>query len=231
MALLFWNYLKSMENQTPPVELDGSVSLVQCSDDAERLIVKIARVSNPKNESNWTTGPKLLKFLIDHKHWSPFEHAVLTVRIDTQVDIAAQICRHRTAVFSQFSQRYARSTSATIPKFRAKHPTNRQASLDNLHPEVIASAEETTEALFEQAFNLYERLLEKGVAKECARRILPQATNTTLYMTNNLRNFLHYVAVRTDPSTQLEHRLIAEEIKKILIWKFPITSEAMGWIE
>ena len=220
-----------MENKKPPVDLDGSVSVVQCSDDAEKLIVKIARVSNPKNESNWETGPKLLKFLIDHDHWSPFEHAFLTVKIFTQVDIAAQICRHRSAVFSQFSQRYAKSTSATMPKFRAKHPTNRQASLDNLHPEIIASAEETTQALFDQAFSLYERLLEKGVAKECARRILPQATNTNLYMTNNLRNWLMYVAVRTDPSTQLEHRLIAEEIKKILIWKFPITSEAMGWLE
>ena len=218
-----------MEN--PPVDLDGSVSVVQCSDDAEKLIVKIARVSNPKNESTWETGPKLLKFLIDHDQWSPFEHAFLTVKIFTQVDIAAQICRHRSAVFSQFSQRYAKSTSATMPKFRAKHPTNRQASLDNLHPEIIASAEETTQALFDQAFSLYERLLEKGVAKECARRILPQATNTNLYMTNNLRNWLMYVAVRTDPSTQLEHRLIAEEIKKILIWKFPITSEAMGWLE
>ena len=218
-----------MEN--PPVDLDGSVSVVQCSDDAEKLIVKIARVSNPKNQSNWATGPKLLKFLIDNSHWSPFEHAYLTVKIFTQVDIAAQICRHRSAVFSQFSQRYAKSTSATMPKFRAKHPTNRQASLDNLHPEIIASAEETTQALFDQAFSLYERLLEKGVAKECARRILPQATNTNLYMTNNLRNWMMYVNVRTDPSTQLEHRLIAEEIKKILIWKFPITSEAMGWIE
>ena len=225
------NYLKTMENKNPPVDLDGSVSVVQCSDDAEKLIVKIARVSNPKNESNWGTGPKLLKFLIDNSHWSPFEHAFLTVKIFTQVDIAAQICRHRSAVFSQFSQRYAKSTSATMPKFRAKHPTNRQASLDNLHPEIIASAEETTQALFDQAFSLYERLLEKGVAKECARRILPQATNTNLYMTNNLRNWLMYVAVRTDPSTQLEHRLIAEEIKKILIWKFPITSEAMGWLE
>jgi len=220
-----------MENKKPPADLDGSVSVVQCSDDAEKLIVKIARVSNPKNESNWETGPKLLKFLIDNSHWSPFEHAFLTVKIFTQVDIAAQICRHRSAVFSQFSQRYAKSTSATMPKFRAKHPTNRQASLDNLHPEIIASAEETTQALFDQAFSLYERLLEKGVAKECARRILPQATNTNLYMTNNLRNWLMYVAVRTDPSTQLEHRLIAEEIKKILIWKFPITSEAMGWLE
>ena len=218
-----------INKETKEVDLDRPVTLVQCPDDAEKLMVKIARVSNQKNENNWATGPKLLKFLIDHKHWSPFEHSFLTVRISTELDIAAQICRHRSFTFSQFSYRYAKTTRAAVPHFRVQDTKNRQASHDTLHPEVQASAHDCSESVIDQAFNIYERMLEQGVALETARRILPVCSPTTLYMSGTLRSFLHYVLVRTDPSTQYEHRVIAEEIKKILIWKFPITSEAMGW--
>jgi thymidylate synthase (FAD) len=218
-----------INNETQQVDLDRSVTLVQCPEDAEKLIVKIARVSNQKNDGNWDTGPKLLRYLIKHAHWSPFEHSFLTVRIDTELDIAAQICRHRSFTFSQFSCRYAKTTKARVPEFRRQDLKNRQNSIDDLHPEVLASCRETSQAVIDQAFNVYERMLERSVALETARRILPVCTPTTLYMSGTLRSFLHYVAVRTDPSTQLEHRLIAEGVKDILLHKFPITSEAMGW--
>jgi len=218
-----------INNETQQVDLDQSVTLVQCPEDAEKLIVKIARVSNQKNQDNWDTGPKLLRYLIKHAHWSPFEHSFLTVQIDTELDIAAQICRHRTFTFSQFSCRYAKTTKARVPTFRRQDLKNRQNSIDDLHPEVLASAKETAQSSIDQAFNLYERMLEQGIALETARRILPVCTPTTLYMSGTLRSFLHYVQVRTDPSTQLEHRLIAEGVKDILLHKFPITSEAMGW--
>ena len=218
-----------INNETQEVDLDRPVTLVQCPDDAEKLIVKIARVSNQKNDENWDTGPKLLRYLIKHAHWSPFEHSFLTVRIDTELDIAAQICRHRSMTFSQFSCRYAKTTKALIPEFRRQDLKNRQNSIDDLHPEVLASAQETAQSSIDQAFHIYERMLEQGIALETARRILPVCTPTTLYMSGTLRSFLHYVQVRTDPSTQLEHRLIAEGVKDILLHKFPITSEAMGW--
>tara|TARA_R100001509_G_scaffold151739_1_gene111394 strand:- start:2864 stop:3568 length:705 start_codon:yes stop_codon:yes gene_type:complete len=220
-----------INKESDTVDLDRPVTLVQCPDEAEQLIVRIARVSNQKNENNWATGPKLLKFLIDHKHWSPFEHAFLTVRIETQLDVAAQICRHRSFVFSQFSCRYAKATKANVPHFRVQDTKNRQNSFDTLHPEVQASAQETAESCIDMAFILYERMLAQGIALETARRILPVCSPTTLYMSGTLRSFMHYVQVRTDPSTQLEHREVAEEIKKILMWKFPITSEALGWTE
>jgi len=218
-----------INNETQQVDLDRPVTLVQCPDDAEKLIVKIARVSNQKNDGNWDTGPKLLRYLIKHAHWSPFEHSFLTVRIDTELDIASQICRHRSMTFSQFSCRYAKTTKAFVPAFRRQDLKNRQNSIDDLHPEVLASAQETAQSSIDQAFNMYERMLEQGIALETARRILPVCTPTTLYMSGTLRSFLHYVQVRTDPSTQLEHRLIAEGVKDILLHKFPITSEAMGW--
>ena len=218
-----------INNETQQVDLDRSVTLVQCPDDAEKLIVKIARVSNQKNEDNWATGPKLLRYLIKHAHCSPFEPSFLTVRIETQLDMAAQICRHRSFTFSQFSCRYAKTTKAFVPEFRRQDLKNRQNSIDDLHPEVLASAQETAQSSIDQAFHIYERMLEQGIALETARRILPVCTPTTLYMSGTLRSFLHFVAVRTDPSTQLEHRLIAEGVKDILLFKFPITSEAMGW--
>ncbi len=215
------------ENQE--VDLDRPVTLVQCSEDAEHLIVKIARVSNRRNEDNRETGPRLLRHLIDHGHWSPFEHSFMTVRIETQLDIAAQLTRHRSFTWQQFSCRYAKTQKATVPQFRRQDTKNRQNSFDDLHPEIIASATETTQAIIDAAYNCYERLLSMGVAKETARRILPVCTPTTLYMSGTIRSFIHYLMVRDHEDTQLEHQLIAKEIKKIFCWKFPVTSEALGW--
>ncbi len=211
------------------VQTEKPVTLVQCTENPERLIVKIARVSNPNNEENWDTGPKLLKYLIKHKHWSPFEHSFMTVKIQTELDIAAQLCRHRSFTWQQYSQRYAVANRPQIPKFRRQDTTNRQNSFDDLHPEVKASAQETTESLFDMAYNTYERLLAMGVAKETARRVLPVASPTTLYMSGSARSFIHYIQVRAHPDTQLEHRLIAEQIQQIFCTQFPITAEALGW--
>lgn len=220
-----------INNETEDVDLDRPVTLVQCTPDPERMMVKIARVSNQANENNWETGPKLLAYCLRQKHWSVFEHAFLTVRIETELDIAAQICRHRSFSISQFSYRYAKTQKPTVPAFRRQDKKNRQNSIDDLHPEVLATCRETSQAVIDQAFNVYERMLERGTALETARRILPVCSPTTVYQSGSLRSFIHFVQVRTDPSTQLEHRLIAEEIKKILIWKFPITAKALEWTE
>jgi thymidylate synthase (FAD) len=220
-----------VNKESDDVDLYRPVTFVQSTPDPERMMVKIARVSNQSNEDNWETGPKLLRYCLRKKHWSVFEHAFLTVRIETELDIAAQICRHGKGFsYSQFSYRYAKTQKPKVPEFRRQDKKNRQNSIDDLHPEVLASCLETSQAVIDQAFNVYERMLERSVALETARRILPVCSPTTIYQSGNLRSFIHYVEVRTDPSTQLEHRLIAEEIKKILIWKFPITAQALEWI-
>lgn len=219
-----------VNKESDDVDLDRPVTLVQCTPDPERMMVKIARVSNQSNDENWETGPKLIRYCLKHGHWSVVEHAFLTVRIETELDLAAQICRHKSFSYSQFSCRYAKTTKAIVPHFRVQDTKNRQNSFDTLHPEVQASAQETASSCIDQAFNLYERMIAQGIALETARRILPVCTPTTLYMSGTLRSFIHFVGVRTDPSTQLEHRLIAEEVKKILIWKFPNVSKALEWI-
>lgn len=236
LCLNFANWMMSPKTEgnldAIDLDLDGPVTLVQCSEGAEALIVKIARVSSTKagHDVDFDSGgAKLLKYLIDHKHFSPFEHSFLTVRIETELDIAAQICRHRSMTFQQFSCRYSKTRKAEVPAFRRQDTKNRQNSFDDLHPEVIASAQETTEALFDQAYNTYERLLSLGIAKETARRVLPVATPTVLYMSGSVRSFIHYIQVRAHPDTQLEHRLVADQIKRIFCWKFPITAEALGW--
>jgi thymidylate synthase (FAD) len=211
------------------IALDRPVTLVHSTGEAERLIVKCARVSNQSNEDNWETGPKLLRYLIEHKHWSPFELAFMCVRIETTLDVAAQICRHRSFAFQQFSCRYAKTTKAESPYFRRQDPKNRQNSFDDLDPETQAAAQAEAQTCIDLAYTAYEGLLERGVAKETARRILPVCTPTTVYMAGSLRSFIHYIQVRAKPDTQAEHREIAEDIKKIFSAKFPITAEALGW--
>ena len=213
------------------MDTEQAVTLVQCTQDPERLIVKIARVSNPNNEQNWDTGPKLLRYLIKHKHWSPFEHSFMTVKIQTELDIAAQLCRHRSFTFQQYSQRYAVASSPKIPEFRRQDTTNRQNSFDDLHPDPFTQQELQVKAqkLIRESYDLYEYMLQRGVAKETARRVLPVATPTTLYMSGSARSFIHYIQIRAHPDTQLEHRLVAEQIKQIFCTEFPITAEALEW--
>ncbi len=211
-----------INSESDDVDLDRPVTLIQCTPEPERMMVKIARVSNQSNDENWVTAPKLLRYCLRHGHWSVFEHAYLTVRIETELDIAAQITRHKSFAFSQFSCRYAKTSKATVPTFRVQDTKNRQNSFDSLHPEDQMSAQETAQSHIDSAFNIYERMIERGIALETARRILPVCTPTTCYMSGTLRSFIHYVQVRTDLSTQLEHRLIAEEVKRFCAGNSPL---------
>ena len=203
-----------------------TVELVHCTPNAEALITKMARVSNPANEGNIATAPKLLRYLIDHQHWSPFEMCSLCVKIDTERDISAQILRHRSFSFQEFSTRYAEAQPLTIPELRKQDLKNRQNSTDDLDFYAHSYYNEQIRKLYADIEDLYAQMIKNHVAKECARRILPLSTQTTLYMHGTLRSFIHYINVRTDPGTQLEHRLIAESCKQIFIEQFPIIGEA-----
>ena len=203
-----------------------TVEFVHCTPNAEALIVKMARVSNPENESNLATAPKLLRYLIDHQHWSPFEMCSLCVKIDTERDISAQILRHRSFSFQEFSTRYAEAQPLTIPNLRKQDLKNRQNSTDDIGRSEKDYYTQRIQYLYAAIKDCYDGMIEDGVAKECARRILPLSTQTTLYMHGTLRSWIHYINVRTDPGTQLEHRLIAEDCKQIFIEQFPTIGEA-----
>ena len=203
-----------------------TVSLVWATPNAERLIVKMARVSNPANEDNWETGPKLIKYLIKHKHWSPMEMACMCVKIETERDISAQILRHRTFTFQEFSTRYAKSARAETPWFRRQDTKNRQNSFSDIHPTRQEDYQRQASYVIGQAFSLYDRMLQDGVAKETARRILPLCTGTTLYMQGTLRSWYHYISLRSSEDTQLEHRRIAIACREIFKQQFPAIAEA-----
>ena len=203
-----------------------SVSLVWSTPDAEKLIVKMARVSNPANEDNWETGPKLLKYLIKHKHWSPFEMATMCIQIDTERDIAAQISRHRSFAFQEFSTRYAQTSQAQTPWFRRQDEKNRQNSLNDIHPFTQQELRQKAQRIIRESYDLYDYMLKRGVAKETARRILPLCTPTSMYMTGTLRSWIHYIGIRAGEETQHEHRLIAQKCLTIFRQEFPIVAEA-----
>ena len=208
----------------------SSAKLVWVTPNAEEMIVKMARVSAPSNQGNMDTAPRLLKYLVKHKHWSPYEMANLCVEIETTRGISAQILRHRSFSFQEFSQRYAdvgELGSSVIPHLRRQDIKNRQNSIDDLSPDVIAGYYRRIGHLFEDAEHLYREMVSSGVAKECARAVLPIATKTRMYMNGTLRSFIHYIQVRTHPSTQLEHRQIAEDIKQIFCEQFPVIGEAV----
>jgi thymidylate synthase (FAD) len=210
---------------------DQSVKLVWATPDAEQMIVYMARVSAPKNQDNMDTAPRLLRYLIKNRHWSPFEMANMCVEIETTRAISPQILRHRSFSFQEFSQRYADTGelgSAIIPHLRRQDNKNRQNSVDDLSPDVIASYYRRVSQLYEDAEHLYREMLSNGIAKECARSILPLSTQTRLYMNGTLRSWLTYIALREKHGTQMEHMLIAKQAKKIFSEQFPITTEALG---
>ena len=209
------------------------VELTWITPNAEEMIVKMARVSAPKNQDNMETAPKLLRYLIKHKHWSPFEMANMCVEIHTNRSISPQNLRHRSFSFQEFSQRYADTRelgSASIPHLRRQDLKNRQNSTDDLAetlgPDKLASLYRRTSQLFEEAEHLYQEMVSYGVAKECARMVLPLNTPTSLYMNGTLRSWIHYLQLRCDPGTQLEHREIAERIRHLFCQRFPIIGEA-----
>lgn len=203
-----------------------SVTFVHCTPEAERLIVKMARVSNQENEDNWDTGPRLLRYLLKHKHLSPFEMSSLCVRIDTERDIAAQIIRHRSFSFQELSTRYTQTDIAQVPEFRRQDTKNRQSSHDDFAQGDKVRFNSAAAIAIGKAYGVYESLLAQGVAKECARRVLPLCTPTTLYMHGTLRSWLTYFEVRCGPETQLEHRLVAQACKAIFTEQFPTIAEA-----
>lgn len=204
-----------------------TAELVWVTPNAEQLITQMARVSNPENADNMETAPRLLRYLIKHSHWSPFELANLCVKISTQRDISAQILRHRSFTFQEFSTRYAAVTNGVdLPALRRQDYKNRQNSFDDLPDELIEKYTGRMLDLFTETQTLYNDMLNDGIAKETARRILPLCTNTTLYMNGSLRSWIHYIQLRCDEATQLEHRKIAQEIKKIFCEQFPVIGEA-----
>lgn len=207
-----------------------TVSLVWSTPNAEELITYMARVSAPKNQSNMDTAPKLLRYLITHKHWSPYEMANMCVQIDTTRAISAQILRHRSFSFQEFSTRYADISelgSCVVPQLRRQDTKNRQNSIDDLDPHTIGSYYRRISQLFEDSEHLYREMVSNGVAKECARNILPLSAPTRLYMNGNLRSWIHYLELRCDNGTQLEHRDIALHIRELFCKTFPIIGEAV----
>ena len=196
---------------------------------AEALIVYTARVSNPEGQEDVDTGERLLRYCIRKGHWSVFETASMTVEIETTRAIAAQLLRHRSFTFQEFSQRYARTTDkATTTKARMQDVKNRQSSLPCESEETSWWWEQEQRRAFRAAEEAYAAALSRGIAKEVARMVLPMATPTRLYMTGSVRSWIHYLKTRLDPATQLEHRLVAEDIARVFAEEFPIVSEACG---
>ncbi len=207
------------------------VRLISVTPDAEKHIAYVARVSNPKNQENEKFSG-LLKYCIKHGHWSIFEQSFMTLEIETTRGIAAQILRHRSFTYQEFSQRYADSNllgEVELPELRRQDTKNRQNSIDDLDPEVVEKLNKQMNTLFSSAFSLYNQMLEKGVAKECARFVLPLATPTKIYMSGSARSWIHYINLRSGHGTQKEHMDIANECKSIFVEQFPSVAEAMEW--
>ena len=208
-----------------------TVKLVTVTPDAEQLMAYVARVSNPSNQDNEKYAG-LLKYCIKHNHWSVFEQSSMTLEIETTRAIAAQILRHRSFTFQEFSQRYAASTTLgdiELPELRRQDTKNRQNSTNDLDEFIQQNLELQTKTLFDSCVALYEQMLEVGVAKECARMVLPLCTPTRIYMTGSCRSWIHYINLRSAHGTQKEHMEIAEECRKVFVEQFPAVSEALEW--
>ena len=209
-----------------------TVKLVSVTPDAEQLMAYIARVSNPSNQDNEKYSG-LLKYCIKHNHWSVFEQSTMTLEIETTRAIAAQILRHRSFTFQEFSQRYAASTALgeiDLPELRKQDLKNRQNSTDDLDPEMVEKFNRQMITLFSSSKALYESMLKQGVAKECARMVLPLCTPTRIYMTGSCRSWIHYINLRSAHGTQKEHMVIAEACRKVFTEQYPAVSEALEWV-
>tara|TARA_B100000287_G_scaffold113344_1_gene105559 strand:+ start:185 stop:817 length:633 start_codon:yes stop_codon:yes gene_type:complete len=209
-----------------------TVKLITVTPDAEKLMAYVARVSNPSNQNNEKYAG-LLKYCIKHNHWSVFEQSSMTLEIETTRAIAAQILRHRSFTFQEFSQRYASSNDLgdiELPELRRQDTKNRQNSIDDLDPEMVDKLNRQMITLFSSAKGLYTQMLDAGVAKECARMVLPLATPTRIYMTGSCRSWIHYINLRSAHGTQKEHMEIAEGCRKVFAEQFPSVSEALEWV-
>jgi thymidylate synthase (FAD) len=210
------------------------VEFVTVTPDAEKTMAYVARVSNPSNQDNENYAG-LLRYCIKHNHWSVFEQAHMTLEIETSRGIAAQILRHRSFTFQEFSQRYADtnllSHEIPVPELRRQDDKNRQNSTDDLAEEKVFAMNKAIRDFFVEAQDLYNYLLSQGVAKECARFVLPLATPTRIYMTGSCRSWIHYINLRSAHGTQKEHMLIAEACKEVFKQQFPTVSEALEWTD
>jgi len=212
--------------------IHSKVKLISVTPDAEKTMAYVARVSNPSNQDNENYAG-LLRYCIKHNHWSVFEQSHMTLEIETNRGIAAQILRHRSFTFQEFSQRYADTNLITeripVPDLRKQDTKNRQNSTDDLGDYVKLKFQTEIAEHFTAANNLYKRLLDAGVAKECARFVLPLATPTRIYMTGSCRSWLHYIDLRSAHGTQKEHMDIAEQCREVFKEQFPAVAEAMEW--
>ena len=210
----------------------NNAKLISVTPDAEEHIAYCARVSNPGNQDNEKYAG-LIKYCIKHQHWSIFEQAFMTLEIETSRGIAAQVLRHRSFTFQEFSQRYAESSllasEIPLPELRRQDEKNRQNSTDDLDPKLVEIMDKQMITLFDSSMALYEQMLKAGVAKECARFVLPLACKTKMYMTGSIRSWIHYIELRSDNGTQKEHMDIANSCKAIFKEQFPIISEALDW--
>ena len=212
---------------------DTQIKLVSVTPDAEKTIAYVARVSNPQNQDN-DKFAGLLTYCIKHGHWSVFEQAFMTVEINTTRGLAAQILRHRSFTYQEFSQRYADVSfireEIPLPELRRQDEKNRQNSIDDIDPKVVEKYNTKMRKQFDAAIDLYKEMLHDGIAKECARFVLPLATPTRLYMTGSIRSWIHYIELRSAHGTQKEHMDLVENVRKVFKEQFPTVSEALGWV-
>ena len=210
-----------------------NVSLISVSPDAEKHMAYCARVSNPNNQEN-DNYAGLLRYCIKHQHWSIFEQAFMTLEINTTRGLAAQILRHRSFTFQEFSQRYADANlldaNIPLPELRRQDTKNRQNSIDDIPEKQIKFLQDRIQLYFNEGMDLYNELLREGIAKECARFVLPLATPTRLYMSGSVRSWVHYIDLRSGHGTQKEHMDIANACKSIFTEQFPTVSEALEWV-
>ena len=213
--------------------MDTPTKLISVTPDAEKHMAYCARVSNPNNQDNEKFSG-LLKYCVKHQHWSIFEQAFMTLEINTTRAIAAQVLRHRSFTYQEFSQRYADSSmladTIPLPELRRQDTKNRQNSIDDIDPFVKQEFEIKMRKHFDEAMMLYQSMLDMGIAKECSRFVLPLATPTRIYMSGSCRSWIHYINLRTANGTQKEHMDLAEGCKKVFIEQFPTCAEALEWV-
>ena len=210
-----------------------SVKLISVTPDAEKTMAYVARVSNPNNQEN-PNYAKLLGDCIKHNHWSVFEQSFMSLEIETTRGLAAQILRHRSFTYQEFSQRYADSSllaeAIPLPELRRQDTKNRQNSIDDIDPFTVQKYEMLMQQHFQSSMDLYQKMLADGIAKECARFVLPLATPTRIYMSGSCRSWIHYIQLRSANGTQKEHMDIANACKKIFVEQFPTCAEALEWV-
>ena len=209
-----------------------TAKLISVTPDAEKHIAYCARVSNPSNQGN-DSFEGLIKYCIKHKHWSIFEQAFMTIELETTRAIAAQVLRHRSFTYQEFSQRYADSSllmdKIPLPELRRQDTKNRQNSTDDLDPFVTQKLEMQMQTLFDSSMALYQQMLGHGVAKECARNVLPMCVPTRMYMSGSVRSWVHYIDLRSANGTQKEHMDLANACKTIFVEQFPVIAQALDW--